>query len=115
MMSMPLSPPLIAAARVSNRKPLFGFTGPWQRMQEVSKIGLMSRAKSMWLVAGGGNLESSMASAAKRRREERKMKAQSRTKNLVGTARCAVRAAFGGATMHVKTVEMPVPSAERGR
>jgi len=33
----------------------------------------------------------------------------------VGTARRAVRAAFSGATGMFKTLENPVPSAERGR
>src|SRR5581483_336442 len=63
MMSVPSSPPFNASARLSSRKWLLGFSEPWHRRHEASRIGFISRAKSTWLVAGGGNLDSSMAGA----------------------------------------------------
>src|ERR1051325_3181571 len=62
-MSTPFSPPLSAAARLSRRNWLFGLPGPWQLMQDASKIGLMSRAKSTCTAAGGGSLLTSTAAA----------------------------------------------------
>src|ERR1700743_2943138 len=67
-------------------------------MQEASKMGLMSCSKSTRLVDGGGSFETSMVSAASRRKVERKIKPHKRAKSQIGTARCAVRAAFSGAT-----------------
>src|SRR5579862_1900076 len=70
--STPLSPPFRAEARLSRRKPLFGLTGPWQRIHEVSKIGLISREKSTCFSAEGGSLDTSTGSAARTLIEEAK-------------------------------------------
>src|SRR5215469_7184046 len=63
IISTPSSPPLRAAARLSRRNWFFGFSGPWQRRQFSSRMGLISRAKSIVLVAGGGSLEISTSAA----------------------------------------------------
>src|SRR4051795_3938801 len=63
-MSTPSSPPLSAASRLSRRYLLLGFSGPWQRMHEASRIGLMSRAKSTRMPAGGGSFDSSTSAAS---------------------------------------------------
>src|SRR5438477_12262019 len=70
-MSTPFSPPLRAASRLSSRNLLFGLSAPWHRRQEVSRIGFMSRAKSICVAAGGGSFDSSTAVAEANGREER--------------------------------------------
>src|SRR6185437_9100336 len=67
--------------RLMRRKLLLAFTGPWQRMHEASKIGLMSRAKSILFVAGGGNRERSMFVESANRREDRNRRAQIRARD----------------------------------
>src|SRR5471030_785999 len=49
------SPPLSAGSRLSRRKSLRGFCAPWQRTQDVSKIGRTSRSKSIFTIAAGGS------------------------------------------------------------
>src|SRR6266576_1487273 len=66
-MSTPLFPPFNAESRLSRRNRLLGFSAPWQRRQVASRIGLMSRAKSIWTDAGGGSLDSSTSAAESRR------------------------------------------------
>src|SRR5437868_15335384 len=63
MSSRLFSPPFRAESRLSRRKWLFGRSGPWQRKQLASKMGLMSRWKSIVMFAGGGSLEVSIAAA----------------------------------------------------
>src|SRR5665213_3397472 len=72
--STPWSPPLRALARLSRRKALFGLAGPWQRRQEISRIGLTSRVKSIFPWAGGGNLERTTVSGAAQQRKEENSK-----------------------------------------
>ena len=65
-MSTPSSPSFNAISRESRRKWLFGRLGPWQRKQEFSKIGAMSRAKSIFLAAAAGSLPGSSGGSAAR-------------------------------------------------
>src|SRR5262249_54575944 len=72
----PLSPPFKAASRLSRfRPPLLGawFLGilgsEWQRIQERSRIGLISLAKSIVPPAGGGSLSGSTLRSSPRSRE----------------------------------------------
>src|SRR5690242_12477449 len=62
-MAMPFSPPFSAASRVARLNRLLGRSVPWQRRQEVSRMGLMSAAKSIVLAAGGGSFETSTSAA----------------------------------------------------
>src|SRR5439155_501087 len=64
MSSWLFSPPFNADSRLSSRKCDFGFSGPWQRKQVFSKIGLTSRSKSACTLAEGGNLSSSTSAAS---------------------------------------------------
>jgi hypothetical protein len=61
---------LRAVARLSSRKPLLVFSGPWQRRHEVCRMGLMSRTKSIRLVAAKGSLDSSNGAAGSSSVEE---------------------------------------------
>src|SRR5207244_1209933 len=54
------SPPCRAEPRLSRRKWLLGRSGPWQRKQLASKMGLMSRWKSIVMFVGGGSFEVSI-------------------------------------------------------
>src|SRR5437867_4127311 len=66
MISMPLSPPLRADSRLSRRKWLLGLSGPWQRKQVFSKIGLISASNAILTWAAGGSLLGSREGAANR-------------------------------------------------
>src|SRR4051812_36580647 len=70
--SMPFSPPFNAASRVARLNLLLGRAVPWHRMHEVSKIGLMSAAKSICRGAAEGNFDTS-ASAAQTDAEVKKV------------------------------------------
>src|ERR1700678_4183614 len=51
---MPSSPPLKAAALESRRRPPLCFSGPWQEMQDFSKIGETWAANSTFAAARAG-------------------------------------------------------------
>src|SRR5688500_13581660 len=63
-MSMPSSPTFNAASRVARLNRPLGRSVPWQRRQDVSKIGLMSAVKLIGRVTGAGSLETSTPAAA---------------------------------------------------
>src|SRR5271156_3172517 len=55
MMALPFSPPAKAPALVSRRRPDIRILGPWQLMQDFSKIGKTSVAKSTLCGSGFWN------------------------------------------------------------
>src|SRR5262245_311005 len=63
MMSTPLAPPLSASARLSRRKRLLGFSGPWHWKHVFSKIGWMSAENVTGRDAAGGSLLGSRSAA----------------------------------------------------
>src|SRR5579859_2960874 len=82
--STPFAPPFSADSRLSRRNRLLGRSGPWQRRQELSRMGLMSRAKSIFPVVGGGSFDSSISAAARERQraEGRRQKEKCHALNL---------------------------------
>src|SRR5688572_18190764 len=63
MIASPWWPPFKADSLLSRRNPLLGRSGPWQRKQLCSRIGLISMEKLTWFVAGGGSWDTSGSAA----------------------------------------------------